>query len=130
MTEAVAQRPPTESALARFVRYAAIDTQSAEDVATVPSTPSQWDLARLLVDELRELGAHDVWLSDTCVVYATVPANIEDGASIPVIGLIALMDTTPQISGANVKVTIHEDYQGGDIVLPGDPSEVIAVAAN
>ena len=130
MTEVVALRPATESALARFVRYAAIDTESAEDVATVPSTPGQWDLAHLLVDELHELGVEDVWLSDTCVVYGTVPANPHDAEAVPVVGLIAHMDTTPQLSGANVKVTIHADYEGGDIVLPGDPTQVITVAAN
>jgi tripeptide aminopeptidase len=130
MTEALVQRPPTESALARFVRYAAIDTQSAEDVETVPSTPGQWELARVLVDELRELDVEDVWLSDSCVVYGEVPANVDDLATVPVIGLIAHIDTTPQVTGANVKVTIHADYQGGDIVLPGDPGEVIMVAAN
>jgi tripeptide aminopeptidase len=130
MTQRLAHRPPTETVLARFIRYAAIDTQSANDVATVPSTPTQWELARLLVDELHELGAQDVWLSDTCVVYATIPANLDGGAGVPVIGLIAHMDTTPQVSGANVKVVVHSDYQGGDIVLPGDPTQVISVAAN
>jgi tripeptide aminopeptidase len=132
MTQTVALRPPTESALARFVRYAAMDTQSAEDVDTVPSTPGQWDLARLLVEELNQLGARDVWLSDTCIVYATIPANLEeaDAAAVPVIGLIAHMDTASPVSGANVNVIVHSDYQGGDIVLPGDPTQVISVAAN
>jgi tripeptide aminopeptidase len=130
MTQRVMPRPPTESALARFIRYAEIDTQSAEDTPSVPSTATQWDLARLLVDELRELGAEDIWLSDTCIVYATVPANIDGAAAVPVIGLIAHMDTAPAVSGANVKVIVHPDYGGGDIVLPGDPTEVISVAAS
>ena len=96
MTQTVAQRPPTETALARFTRYAAIDTQSAEDVDTVPSTPVQWDLARLLVDELNELGAQDVWLSDTCIIYAVMPSNLEgaQSAAVPVVGLIAHMAST------------------------------------
>jgi tripeptide aminopeptidase len=130
MTQAVALRSPTESVLARFLRYVAIDTQSAEDVGAVPSTPAQWDIARLLVGELRHLGAQDIRLSDTCVVYATIPANLDDPAAIPVIGLIAHMDTAPAVSGANVKAVIHADYQGGDIVLPADPTQVITVAAN
>ena len=130
VTRSLAQRPPAESAFARFIRYAAIDTQSAEDVATVPSTPTQWDLARLLVDELHALGAQEVWLSDTCFVYATIPANLDDAAAVPVIGLIAHMDTAPAVSGANVNVIIHADYQGSDIVLPRDPTQVISVAAN
>ena len=129
MTQVAAQRAPTETALARFLRYVAIDTQAADDAPSVPSTPGQWDLARLLVDELGELGAADIRLSDTCVVYASVPANIDAGG-IPVVGLIAHMDTAPAVSGANVHAVIHADYQGGDIVLPGDPRQVITVAAN
>ena len=130
MPQAVALRSPTESVLARFLRYVAIDTQSAEDVKAVPSTPAQWDIARLLVGELRHLGAQDIRLSDTCVVYATIPANIDDPAAIPVVGLIAHIDTAPAVSGANVKAIVHADYQGGDIVLPADPTQVITVAAN
>ena len=130
MTQAVALRSPTESVLARFLRYVAIDSQSAEDVEAVPSTPAQWDIARLLVGELRHLGAQDIRLSDTCVVYATIAANLDDPAAIPVIGLIAHMDTAPAVSGANVKAVVHADYQGGDIALPADPTQVITVAAN
>jgi len=132
MSQRVAQRPPTESAIARFIRYVEIDTQSADDADAVPSTPGQWVLARLLVDELHELGVGDVWLSDTCMVYATIPAHLDsDGAAaVPVVGLVAHMDTAPAVTGANVKVVVHTDYQGGDIVLPGDPSQVITVAAN
>jgi tripeptide aminopeptidase len=130
MTHVLAHRPPTESALARFMRYAAIDTQSANDIVTVPSTPTQWDLARLLVDELNHLGVHDVSLSDSCVVYGRIPANLDETALLPVVGLIAHMDTTPQVSGANVKVVVHADYRGGDIVLPSDPTQVISVADN
>src|SRR4029079_15222557 len=129
-TTARVLRSPTESVLARFLRYVAIDSRSAEDVDTVPSTLAQWDIARLLVGELRDLGAQDIRLSDTCVVYASIPANVDDPATIPVIGLIAHMDTAPEVSGANVKAIIHADYQGGDIVLPADPTQVITVAAN
>ena len=123
-------RSPTESVLARFLRYVAIDTQSADDVDSVPSTPAQWDIARLLVGELRHLDAQDIRLSDTCVVYASIPANVHDASGVPVIGLIAHMDTAPAVSGANVKAIIHGDYQGGDIVLPAEPTQVITVAAN
>jgi len=130
VTRAVAQRAPTESALGRFLRYVGIDTQSAEDVVTVPSTPGQWELARLLVDELRDLGGVDVRVSDTCVVYASVPGNVAAAAIVPVVGLIAHMDTAPAVSGANVTPIIHADYQGGDIVLPNDPTQVITVTAN
>ena len=88
-TTARVLRSPTESVLARFLRYVAIDSRSAEDVDTVPSTPAQWDIARLLVDELRDLGAQDIRLSDTCIVYAIIPANVDDPDTIAVIGLIA-----------------------------------------
>jgi tripeptide aminopeptidase len=132
MTHTLELRPPTESALARFMRYTAIDSQSAEGVDTVPSTPGQWDLAKLLAGELDELGAQDVWLSDTCIVYAAIPSNLEDAdaASTPVMGLIAHMDTASPVSGANVNVIVHSDFRGGDIVLPGDPTQVITVGAN
>ena len=130
MTQAVALRAPTESVVTRFLRYVEIDTQAADDAPSVPSTPAQWDLARLLVDELRELGAQDIGLSDTCVVYASVPGNVDEAGKVPVVGLIAHMDTAPAVSGANVKAIIHADYRGGDIVLPGDPTQVISVAAN
>jgi len=129
-TTARVLRSPRESALARFLRYVAVDSRSAEDVDTVPSTPAQWDIARLLVSELRDLGAQDIRLSDTCIVYAIIPANVDDPDTIAVIGLIAHMDTAPAVSGANVKAIIHADYQGGDIVLPADPTQVITVAAN
>jgi tripeptide aminopeptidase len=129
-TTARVLRSPRESVLARFLRYVAIDSRSAEDVDTVPSTPAQWDIARLLVSELRDLGAQDIRLSDTCIVYAIIPANVDDPDTIAVIGLIAHMDTAPAVSGANVKAIIHADYQGGDIVLPADPTQVITVAAN
>ena len=130
MADGSATRPPAESVVARFTRYAAIDTQSADDVRSVPSTPTQWELGRLLVDELHKLDVPDAWLSDTCVVYATVPPNLDEAAHVPVVGLIAHMDTASAVSGANVKVMIHSDYQGGDIVLPGDPTQVISVAEN
>ena len=128
MADGSATRPPAESVVARFTRYAAIDTQSADDVRSVPSTPTQWELGRLLVDELHELDVPDAWLSDTCVVYATVPPNLDEAAHVPVVGLIAHMDTASAVSGANVKVMIHSDYQGGDIVLPADPTQVIRAA--
>jgi tripeptide aminopeptidase len=125
-----AMAPPRETALQRFLRYAVIDTQSAEDQPTVPSTRKQLDLANLLVTELQELGATDIRLGETGIVYAKVPGNVDDSSTVPVVGLIAHVDTSPAVSGANVKVVLHRDYQGGDIVLPGDPSEVIRVADN
>ena len=124
--------PPTESVVDRFLRYVRIDTQSAEDAASTPSTEKQWTLARLLADELRQLGAEDVRVSEFCMVYASIPSNLPngDGVDVPVIGLLAHVDTSPALTGANVKPVIHANYTGGDIVLPGDPTQVIRVAQN
>ena len=123
-------KAPTESAMERFLRYVKIDTQSAEDQTTVPSTKKQCDLANLLVKELKDLGAENVRLSEFCIVFASVPGNLPDNTKAPVIGLIAHMDTSPAVSGANVNAIIHRNYRGGDIVLPGDKTQVISVAKN
>ena len=121
-------KPPRESAFDRFMRYVKIDTQSAEDKETVPSTKKQFDLARLLEKELNALGAQNVRVSEFSIVYATIPGNLPDNAKAPVIGLIAHMDTSPAVSGENVNPIIHKNYQGGDIVLPNDKAQIITVA--
>lgn len=124
-------RPPRESVVDRFLRYVRIDTQSKEDQPQIPSTAGQWDLSRLLADELRSLGASDVALSPHALVTATVPAasaTASNSTAIPVVGLIAHVDTSPAVSGANVTPVVHRGYQGGDIVLPADPSQVIRAA--
>jgi len=123
-------KPPTESALDRFLRYVKIDTQSAEDQTTVPSTRKQLNLATLLSKELTALGAQGVRVSEFGIVYGMVPGNLPDNSKVPVVGLIAHMDTSPEVSGANVNAIIHKNYQGGDIVLPKDPSQVITVDKN
>ncbi len=123
-------KPPTETALDRFLRYAKIDTQSQEDQATVPSTKKQFDLANLLVKELQALGAQNVRVSEHAIVYASVPGNLADNTKAPVIGFISHMDTSPAVSGANVNPIIHKNYQGGDIVLPKDPTQIITVKDN
>jgi tripeptide aminopeptidase len=120
--------PPSESAVDRFLRYVRIDTQSQDDQPTTPSTDKQWTLAKLLVAELRQLGVADARLSEFCMVYATLPANIPDASDVPVIGFIAHVDTSPAVTGANVNPIVHRDYRGGDIVLPNDPTQVITVA--
>src|SRR4030095_2587289 len=123
-------KPPTESALDRFLRYVKIDTQSQEDQTTVPSTRKQLNLANLLAKELTGLGAQNVRVSEFGIVYATVPGNLADNSKAPVVGLIAHMDTSPAVSGENVNPIIHTNYQGGDIVLPKDKTQVISVAKN
>jgi len=123
-------KSPGESVLDRFLRYVKIDTQSAEDQTTVPSTRKQLNLANMLAKELTALGAQNVRVSEFGIVYATVPGNLADNSKAPVIGFISHMDTSPAVSGENVNPIIHKNYQGGDIVLPKDPAQVISVAKN
>lgn len=123
-------KPPTESALDRFLRYVKIDTQSQEDQTTTPSTRKQLNLANLLAKELTALAAENVRVSEFGIVYATVPGNLPDNSKVPVVGLIAHMDTSPAVSGENVNPIFHKNYQGGDIVLPKDPTQIITVEKN
>lgn len=102
--------------LSRFLSYIKIDTQSMDGADTIPSTEKQRSLATLLVEELRRMGASDVRMDEHSYVYATIPATVSK-SDIPVIGLIAHMDTAPAYSGANVKPQIIHAYDGGDIVL-------------
>lgn len=123
-------KPPTESVIDRFLRYVKIDTQSAEDQPAPPSTKKQFDLARLLEKELTALGVQNVRVSEFGIVYGMVLGNLADNNKVPTIGFMAHMDTSPAVSGANVNAIIHKNYQGGDIVLPNDKSQVITVAKN
>jgi tripeptide aminopeptidase len=123
-------KPPTETALDRFLRYVKIDTQSQEDQTTTPSTRKQLNLANLLAKELTALGAQNVRVSEFGIVYATVPGNLPDNSKVPVIGFIAHMDTSPAVSGENVNPIFHKNYQGGDIILPKDQTQVITPAKN
>jgi tripeptide aminopeptidase len=123
-------KPASESAMDRFLRYVKIDTQSAEDQNTVPSTKKQLDLANLLAKELNDLGVQNVRVSEFGIVYGMVPGNLADNSKVPTIGFIGHMDTSPSVSGANVNAIIHKNYQGGDIVLPNDKTQVISVDKN
>ena len=108
----------------RFIAYAKIHTASSEDFVKNPSTERQFDLARLLVRELKALGVQDARVSDACYVYGSLPATpgYEDK---PKLGFIAHMDTIPDFSGENVKPTLVYDYDGGDIPL-GDSGRVLS----
>ena len=112
------------SVLQRFLRYVVIDTQSMEDSTTYPSTAKQYDLLRLLVDELRAIGLADVDLDEHGYVFATIPAT-SSKSSVPVIGLIAHVDTSPEMSGTGVRPIVHRNYRGQDLILPDDPSIVL-----
>ena len=102
----------------RLVRYASIDTQSDEDSPTSPSTAIQLDLARVLKEELEEIGAEEVTLTDYGVVLATIPATVE-GA--PVVGFCAHMDTAPAYNATGVQPVVHRHYNGGDITFADAP---------
>ena len=114
-----------EDVLERFLRYVRIDTTSDQDSTSYPSTERQRELGRLLERELRELGLGDVELTEHAYVFATVP-----GAAGPTVGLIAHMDTTQDESGANVDPQVVRNWDGSDIVLPGDPDKVLRVDEN
>ncbi|MCC6550028.1 MAG: peptidase T [Ignavibacteriaceae bacterium] len=102
----------------RFLKYVTIDTQSDENSTSFPSTEKQKDLSRLLVEELLALGVKDAAMDEWGYVTGTVPGNTTK--NVPVIGFISHVDTSPAVSGANVKPMIHKNYQGGDIPLPMD----------
>ena len=114
-----------EDVLERFLRYVRIDTQSNDDSETYPSTAKQRDLGELLERELRELGADEVELTEHGYVFATLPGS--DG---PTVGLIAHMDTSQDESGANVQPQVVRNWDGGDIVLPGDRDKVLRADEN
>uniref|UniRef100_Q07NN0 Peptidase T n=1 Tax=Rhodopseudomonas palustris (strain BisA53) TaxID=316055 RepID=Q07NN0_RHOP5 len=116
----------THGVTERLLRYVVIDTQSDPGSPTCPSTEKQKDLGALLVRELREIGIADAELDAHGYVYATIPATTEK--PVPVICFCSHMDTSPDCSGAGVKPQIVRNYQGGDIVLAGDPAQVIRFA--
>ncbi len=109
--------------LDRFLTYVKYDTQSSEESDSYPSTAKQLELSKKLVEELKELGLQDVELTEHGYVFATLPSNVD--WDVPVIGFNSHVDTSPEVSGANVNPIIHENYQGGDIVLPNAPDQVI-----
>jgi tripeptide aminopeptidase len=114
-----------DDVLGRFLRYVQVDTQSNDDSETYPSTAKQLDLGKILADELRKIGLEDVELTEHGYVFATVP-----GSAGPTVGLIAHMDTSADESGTNVKPQVIRNYDGGDIVLPGDPRKVLRPSEN
>ncbi|MDY3250374.1 MAG: peptidase T, partial [Candidatus Choladocola sp.] len=100
----------------RFLEYVKVYTTSDENSSTVPSSQRQFDLARLLVQELQELGVSDARVDEKCYVYGSVPAS-GGCENVPAIGLIAHMDTAPDFCGENVKPQVIRNYDGKDVVL-------------
>src|ERR1700716_1718857 len=123
----MSETPIRPSCVERFLRYVTFDTQSTETSETYPSTAKQLDLLRHLVEELKALGLADVAIDEHGYVMATIPATTRK-TDVPVIGFIAHVDTSPEMSGAGVKPIVHRGYQGQALVLPDDPAAVIRPA--
>jgi tripeptide aminopeptidase len=114
--------------LDRFCRYVRIDTTAVENAGTYPSSPGQLELGRMLVEELRAIGLSDTVQDEHGIVLATLPATVAH--PVPTIAWIAHLDTSPETTGRNVQPIVHENYDGRDLVLPGDPSKVIRTCEN
>ncbi len=116
-----------QALLDRFVRYIKIDTQSDPfNEEAFPSTEKQWDLANLLVKELKEMGMQDVSIDKHAYVMATLPSNVD--YKVPSIGFIAHIDTSPDFSGTNVNPQIHKNYDGKDVVLNKEENIVMSAS--
>jgi tripeptide aminopeptidase len=111
------------TAAERFLRYVQIDTQSDPMSSSSPTTEKQKDLSRVLADELKKIGIADAHTDEYGYVYATIPSN--SAKKVPVICFCAHVDTAPDCSGTNVKPIVHKNYQGQDIVLPDDTTQVL-----
>ena len=116
------------TAAERFLRYVQIDTQSDPLSKSNPSTEKQKDLSRILAEELKQLGVADAYMDEWGYVYATIPSNTEK--KVPVICFCAHVDTAPDCSGKDVKPIVHANYQGQDIVLPDDTTQVLKISDN
>lgn len=116
-----------DSVTDRFLRYVVIDTQSDAKSPSQPSTMKQKDLGRLLVEELLAIGVSDAHLDEHGYVYGTIPATTTKN-NVPVVCFTAHMDTAPDFSGTGVKPQIIKNYQGGDIQLVGDKTQVLKVS--
>jgi tripeptide aminopeptidase len=108
----------------RFITYVTIDTESDPNNPAFPSTAKQWDLAKLLEQELKTIGLQDVDLDKNCYLMATLPSNID--YNVPTIGFISHIDTSPDFTGKNVKPQIIENYDGKDIVLNEEKNIVLS----
>ncbi|WP_281613398.1 peptidase T [Flammeovirga sp. SubArs3] len=113
-----------EKLLERFLRYVKIDTESVPGVEQIPSTKKQFDLANLLVEELKEIGLEEVTIDENCYVMATLPSNVDK--EVPTIGFVAHVDTTPDLTGKNVNPQVWENYDGEDIVLNKEKGIVLS----
>lgn len=116
----------TFTAASRFMHYVQVDTQSDPQSDSYPSTAKQKDLGKMLAEELQQMGIADAHLDEWGYVYATIPSNTDK--QVPVICFCSHMDTAPDCSGTGVKPILHNNYQGKDIILPDDTSQVIRMS--
>src|SRR5258708_5994690 len=117
-----------DSLMERFCRYVRINSQADERASTYPSSPGQLEMGRLLHQELKEMGLSDATMDLHGIVIGTLPAN--NVKKSPTIAWVAHMDTSPETTAQNVKPIVHRNYNGKDLVLPGDPSKVLRVESN
>ncbi|AOW19845.1 peptidase T [Urechidicola croceus] len=108
----------------RFIKYIKIDTQSDPNNPEFPSTKKQWDLAHLLVEELKEIGLEEVELDNNCYIMATLPSNLD--YKVPTIGFISHIDTSPDFNATNINPQIHKNYDGKDIILNAEKNIILS----
>ncbi|MEZ7877051.1 MAG: peptidase T [Polaribacter sp.] len=108
----------------RFIKYVTIDTESDPNNPAFPSTENQWDLANVLVEDLKVIGMQDIHLDENCYIMATLPSNVSH--NVPIIGFVSHMDTSPDFTGKNVKPQITENYQGNDIILNKEKNIILS----
>lgn len=113
-----------DTLLDRFTRYVKVETTAVEETKDYPSSPGQFELGRMLVDELNALKLSDVSQDENGIVWATIPGNVP---GTPTIAWLAHMDTSPEFTAKNVKPIVHKNYNGKDITLPGDSTRIIRV---
>ena len=115
-----------ERLLERFLRYVKVNTTANAETDEYPSSQGQWELGKIVLGELQELGAEDAHVDDYGLVWGMIPGNVEGASTI---AWNSHLDTSPETTGDNVKPQVIESYEGGDIPLPGDESKIITVAA-
>ncbi|WP_405604614.1 peptidase T [Polaribacter sp. Asnod1-A03] len=108
----------------RFIKYITVDTESDPNNPAFPSTEKQWNLAKILVEELKQIGMKEVDLDENCYIMATLPSNLD--YDVPTIGFVAHIDTSPDFTGKNIKPQIVENYQGNDIILNKEENIVLS----
>jgi tripeptide aminopeptidase len=117
-----------EDVTGRFLRYVKIDTQSDPESSSIPSTEKQKNLAKVLLEELKAIGIPDAEMDEYGYIYATIPSNTDK--NVPILCFCSHMDTSPDCTGANVNPIVHKSYQGGNIQLPNDKTQILTPEAH